>query len=224
MPLHPRLDHGRKVQIHKPSLPSPMAAWADPAQVAAVVPDGPMPPMLNGVPFRPWTEVPVGTRAWEARDLSEDGMAPDEEPPFDARGLPAAAGAVVLEPDGRVWLVAPTNAYGGAETTFPKGHAGRLDLRTTAVKEVYEEAGLHIRLVGHLVDVTRSTTRTRYYLARRKGGTPAAMGWESQAVLLAPVADLKGLLARAVDRRVVAALLAHLDGRQGPAPLELGAP
>ena len=83
-----------------------------------------------------------------------------------------------------------------------------LDLRVTAVKEAFEETGLRVELVGHLLDVRRSTSHTRYYLARRLGGTPAAMGWESQAVHLAPLAQAKALLNRAVDHPLVDRLLA----------------
>ncbi len=74
------------------------------------------------------------------------------------------------------------------------------------IKEVFEEAGLHVEPYAHLVDVPRSTSRTRYYLARRKGGTPAAMGWESQAVHLAPLPRLKELLHHPNDAPILEAL------------------
>lgn len=102
------------------------------------------------------------------------------DPPFEANSLPAAAGAAVVESDDRGWVVAPTNAFGGFKATFPKGHSNGPGLRAAAVKEVFEESGLRVEILSHLIDVTRSTTRTRYYLARRTGGTPADMGWESR--------------------------------------------
>lgn len=118
----------------------------------------------------------------------------------------AASGAVVVEPDGRVWLVAPTNAYGGYKATFPKGTSNGRDLRATAIKEVFEESGLQVELSAFLVDVSRSLSRTRYYLAHRTGGSPAVMGWESQAVHLAPLSRLKELLNSPNDMPILDAL------------------
>ncbi|WP_179875750.1 hypothetical protein [Sinorhizobium sp. BJ1] len=50
------------------------------------------------------------------------------------------------------------------------------------------ETGLHVELIAHLIDQTPkgSKTTTRYYLARRIGGTPVEMGWETQGVDLVP--------------------------------------
>jgi len=110
----------------------------------------------------------------------------------------------VVEPDGRVWVVAPTNAYLGTRATFPKGKG--TDLKATALKEVFEESGLRVELTGFLADSTRTTSRTRYYLARRVGGSPAAMGWESQAVLLVPVGQLRNVLNLSLDHPTVDAL------------------
>jgi len=46
----------------------------------------------------------------------------------------------------------------------------------------------------------------RYYLARRIGGCPTAMGWESQAVHLSPLSDLKPLLHHPNDQPILEAL------------------
>jgi 8-oxo-dGTP pyrophosphatase MutT (NUDIX family) len=52
----------------------------------------------------------------------------------------AAAGAVVMEPDGRLWLVAPSNGFGGYLATFPKGRVEPgISLQATAIREVWEE-------------------------------------------------------------------------------------
>jgi len=189
-------DDGETVVIHAPSTPSPLAAWDDPRQLATVIPGGALPAQLNGVPFAPCA-LP-GAIAVPAVD----------EPPFVLpSGFKAAAGAVILEPDGRVWLVAPTNGYGGYAATFPKG---RVDpgagLAATAVREAWEEAGLVVAIDGFLLDLRRTQTYTRYYLARRVGGSPAAMGWETQAVHLAPVALLETVAAHANDVAIIAAL------------------
>jgi len=195
MNLHPRPDdHGHPVTIPHPHVPSPLEAWAEPGAVAIVVPDGPLPPALNGIAFAPADPSPTA------------GTATFPEPPFEGRGMNPAAGAVVVEPDGRIWLVAPTKAFGGYVATFPKGKTEGGELRATALREVFEESGLRVELYAHLVDVTRSASRTRYYLARRTGGTPAAMGWESQAVLLAPPGRLPHLLNSPYDRPILEAL------------------
>jgi hypothetical protein len=198
--IHPRQDeHGHNVTINHPHPPSPQAAWSDPWAVATVVPDGPMPQEVNGVPIAfPWLFPPDRT-AWQR--LAEKMKF--EEPPFDSKGMKPAAGAVVVEPDGRLWLVSPTNNFGHYMNTFPKGKAQHLDLKATALKEVFEEAGLLVDLFDHLVDVTKTTSRTRYYLARRRGGNPADMCSQTQAVHLVPLEVAKEMLNQNIDHEVV---------------------
>ena len=79
----------------------------------------------------------------------------------------------------------------------------------TAVREVFEESGLVVEVFGFLADSKRSRSFTRYYLARRLAGTPAEMGWESQAVSLVPLAQLTAILNQPVDHPIVAALQAR---------------
>lgn len=204
MTQHPRLNkRHQSVSIVHPHAPTPWQAWLSPEEVAVAVPAGSMPPALNGIPLASWREVPTERAGWTSLAVNTEF----EDPPFDPKGLKPAAGAVVVEADGRVWVVAPTNAFLGTKATFPKGTAKGLDLRTTALKEVFEETGLQVELFAHLVDVSRSASRTRYYLAWRVGGNPADMDWESQAVMLAPVEELKGLLNKAFDHEVVDVLL-----------------
>ena len=197
---HPRRDdRGRLVRITQPSIASPLEQWLDPAAIAVTVPDGPLPALLNGIAL-------AGGPSATGGDDPEHFDEPPFEPPA---GLAPAAGVVTLEPDGRVWLVAPTNGYGGYKVTFPKGKLEPgLDLRTAARKEAREECGLRVTLMGFLVDVPRSTSHTRYYLARRSGGTPADMGWESQAVWLVPRLRLAEVATHANDRPLLAALAA----------------
>ncbi len=186
--LHPRLDdHGKPVLILKPSCPSDLAAWSDPNVTACVVPDGSMPDEINGIPVARWSQAPITEVGWEA--LASQNQI--EEPDFVVpSGYKPAAGAVIREADGRIWLVAPSNAYGGYQATFPKGTMGGKSAHATALVETFEETGLRVRLVKHLIDVKRSQSYTRYYLAERVEGHPADMGWESQAVLLVPVTQL----------------------------------
>lgn len=189
-------DDGQPVTIHLPSLPTTLATWSDPTRIATAVPGGPLPPGLNGIPFAPWE----GSLLMPSR--------PVEEPPFVLpAGMAAAAGAVIVEEDGRVWLVSPTNRHGGYDTTFPKGRrdAGT-SMQHTAIREAFEESGLLVELTAWLLDARRTQTFTRYYLARRIGGSPAAMGWETQAVHLVPPVQLRELAAHPNDAAIIAAL------------------
>lgn len=208
MPIeHPcKNEDGETVYIRRPHLPSPLSDWHDANQIATVVPAGAMPLHLNGIAFRSWEDVPQCESQWRDCGASARFFEPSFEVPAGKR---PAAGAVVLEPDGRVWIVAPSNQFAGNLATFPKGHVDRGSaLRATAVRECFEESGLAVELVAHLIDTTRSKTHNRYYLARRIGGTPADMGWESQAVHLAPLAALTELLNNPADHIVLDALLA----------------
>jgi len=199
--LHPRPDDdGQPVLLLQPSQPSSLAAWADPSALACVIPNGPMPAELNGIALAPWADVPKTVAEWEALAAREA----IDEPAFVAPAeYKKAGGVVVREADGRVWLVAPSNGYGGYEATFPKGGLEGKSAQATALVETFEESGLRVRLVQHLIDVKRSTSYTRYYLAERVGGSPAEMGWESQAVMLVPTAQLQNVLNSPHDAAIV---------------------
>lgn len=201
---HPRRDdHGRRVLIQHPSVPTPVSAWTDPAAVACVVPAWPMPAELHGIAFASWMDAPTQDSGWEAIAAQQTV----DEPAFDAPpGYKKAAGVVLREVDGRIWLVAPSNAFGGYKATFPKGTMDGKSPQATALVEVFEEAGLRVRLLRHLVDVKRTQSYTRYYLAERVGGNPADMGWESQAVMLVPRADLGRFLESPYDQTILKAL------------------
>lgn len=203
--IHPRKDdQGQIVTIKTPDLPSPISSWSDPLAIATAVPDGPMPPGINGIPLAFSSLFPPSNADWGCLA----GQTDFEDPPFDTGTLKPAAGAVVVEPDGRLWLVSPTNGFGGYKTTFAKGKTDGRGLRETALKEVFEELGLEVELFRHLIDVTKSTSRTRYYLARRIGGNPADMCWESQSAHLVPLELAKDMLNRSVDHQVIDALIA----------------
>ncbi len=208
MTIHPRKnDHGKTVEIYKPHQATPLASWVESWSIATVVPDGPVPASVNGVPIISAQEGLCSRENWEHLAQTMDF----EEPPFEAEGLKPAAGAVVVEPDGRLWLVSPTNQFGQYTNTFPKGKANGLSLKATALKEVFEELGLVVELFEHLIDITRTTSRTRYYLARRKAGNPADMGWESQAAHLVPLELARGLLNQKVDHAIIDRLFDDVD-------------
>jgi len=207
MHFHPRPnEHGQPHPIATPHSPTPLDTWADPEAIATAVPDGPMPVAIGNLALS-HAQLPEDVSGLEALaaacDFDEPAFAPNAH-------LKASAGAVVLEEDGRIWLMSPSNGFGGYANTFPKGRQDPgLSLRATAIKEVFEETGLLIRLTGFLLDQDRSITRCRYYLARRVTGNPADMGWEAQAVHLVPRARLAAMAAHVRDASIVAAVLAH---------------
>lgn len=210
--IHPKTDErGRPVAIATPTAPTPLANWLDPARVATVIPGGPLPPGLNRIPFAVWHDAPRDDAGWTAV-AGQDAAGDDDftEPPFvPAPGKRIAAGVAILEDDGRVWVVHPSNGFGGYPATFPKGTMDPgVSLRATAIREAFEESGLRVVLTGFLADLTRSRSRTRYYLGRRIGGCPSDMGWESQAVSLVPRALLHTLLVNPNDAPLVARLQA----------------
>jgi 8-oxo-dGTP pyrophosphatase MutT (NUDIX family) len=165
--------------------------------------DSPVPAALHGIPFTPW----VPPADW----ASGEGTAPLREPPLAPKpGRAPAAGAAILEPDGRVWSIDPAGGFGGYRHSFPKGRIeGGLDPQRAALRECFEETGLRIAITGWLRDFGRSATTTRLYLARRTGGCPVDFHWEVAAVRLVPVMELPRWLTNPHDAKPVAALLAH---------------
>lgn len=138
---------------------------------------------------------------------------PVAEPPFaPPTGLSPAAGVVVQEPgpDRRVWLAQPTNGFGGVAHALAKGRLDGSTPAAAALREAWEELGLLVRLTGHLIDLPRSMTFTRYYVGQRIGGSPSCMGWESQGAVLAPLSRLGDLLTGPHDAPLVAAIVARL--------------
>ena len=198
---HPRTDNsGRRVLIRSPHLASPAAAWTDAQAEARAIPGLAVGGILHGLPFSSWMNSPTDDAGWEALA----SLVPFAEPSFDCPvGLRPAAGAVVIESDGRIWCVAPTNGFGGHEFTFPKGRTDGRSLAATAIIEVFEETGLKIRLRSYLCDVPRSMTYTRFYIAERLAGCPGDAGWETQAVVLTTPHHLYGLLTHPGDQRVL---------------------
>ena len=205
--LQPRKNEfGRLVELKSPSSPTSLESWAEPLERATVIPDGPMPLTLNGIDVRSWTVAPENTAGW--LNLAAEQTEDFTEPPMTtAPGKPAASGVVILEGDGRVWVVSPSNQHGGYVNTFPKGKLDPgIGLRANALKEGFEESGLQVILTGFLCDSVRSTSVTRYYTARRVGGHPADMGWESQAVHLVPRNLLISFVTHPNDQGVLQAL------------------
>lgn len=196
-------DKGETVTVNYPTKPSDKASWTDPSRTATFVPGGDAPAMLNGVAMKPWASVPKSENEWAAvpgQKLSLDARFPFDPTPGKSTG----AGVIIREPDGRIWLTKPTNAFGGYQQTFPKGTVEHgLSMQASAIKETWEETGLQIKITGILGDYERTTSKARFYIAERVGGTPADMGWESQAVRLATRKDLDKLLNMGVDKGIL---------------------
>lgn len=202
--MHPKKnDKGQPVTLTKPSTPSAAETWSDAHAVATAIPAGQMPASANGIDFSPWRDAPTTADGWKT--LGEASSF-DEPLMKTAGGKQPAAGVVTVEADGRVWVVAPSNGFGGYSATFPKGRLDGLPPRAAAIREAFEESGLQVELTGYLCDSVRSTTVTRYYTARRVGGNPADMGWESQAVHLVPIGKLSTIVAHQNDNAIIDAL------------------
>ena len=204
---HPKRDSsGRLVPLHHPHTPAALETWLDAKRLATVVPGSAMPPAIFDIPISSWTDAPSRGADWERLALDPRF----DEPPYQKPdGMKAASGAVVVEADGRIWVVSPSNKFAGYCNTFPKGTVSAkepLSLRANALKEVHEEAGLRISLIRFLCDSLRNQSYTRYYLAHRIGGNPADMGWESQAAHLVPPAGISQFVTHPNDRPILAAL------------------
>lgn len=187
---HPQMDHtGKPVTIKRPSHESAPSTWHNPDSVATFIPDGDVPLSINGVRLSKWKDHPKTTEGWNFVDGVNDDL---EEPDFHVpNGKHASSGVIVEEPDGRVWLIAPTNQFGGYEASFPKGTTEEgLSMQGNAIKEAFEESGLKVQITGFIGDFERTTSVCRMYRAKRIGGTPIAMGWETQAVHLVPKGHL----------------------------------
>lgn len=121
------------------------------------------PGTLNGIDF-----APAPPKFWEqVKDV-------DLNEPDPIRNVDRV-GVLIREPDGRIWIVQPTNQFGNRNYTLPGGgvEAG-LSMQQNALKEVWEETGLQVKLTGHLGDFRDSNNNNngRLYIGERIGGAP----------------------------------------------------
>jgi len=168
--------------------------WSDRSKIFSIKPKEQTPKSLNGIPM-----ISKNFSSWNSLTSTI------EEPSESVFGSgKKAAGCIVLEKDGRVWVVHPTNQFGGYSATFPKGTLeSGMSLQATAVKETFEESGLLVKITGFAIDVRRTTSVARYYFAQRIGGDPADMGWESEMVSLVPVSKLHAIVNHPADKPIV---------------------
>ncbi|CAB4122530.1 Nudix_Hydrolase domain containing protein [uncultured Caudovirales phage] len=198
---HPQTnDQGKPVSIDYPSKASHQSTWTDRTKSAVFTPGGDAPATLNGVAMKTWNPPAEGWSSVKGTNPALDLDTPFVPHPTKNTG----AGVMIVEPDGRLWLTRPTNAFGGYQNTYPKGTAeSGLTLQQNAIKEAHEETGLKVQITGILGDFERDTSKARFYIARRVGGTPKDMGWESQAMTLATLKDARKLLNRTHDRAML---------------------
>ena len=114
-----------------------------------------------------------------------------------------SSGVIMREPDGRTWLVKPSKGFGGYNWTFPKGGVEEgLHPQANAIKEAYEESGLHAKITGYAGDYHGDTSVTRMYHAERIGGHPKDHHWETEQVALAHPDDVMNMLNRSRDKKI----------------------
>ncbi len=116
-----------------------------------------------------------------------------------ATGKKQATGVILVESDG-VWLVEPTNHFGGYVNTFPKGGVSSgLTHQQSALKEVWEETGMQAELLAFLGEFEKTTSQTKYYLGKKVSGQPWSPGWETQSVKLVPWDKLPSLIGQSTN-------------------------
>lgn len=186
-----------------PPMPKSTGDHADQDSVVAFHAGEKDPPKeLNGKKFEAWTP-PTDLEGWanvEGQDAKDEPKLPELRP-----GMTLSSGVIIMEPDGRVWLMRPKGGYGGYDQTFPKGGVEEgLSPQANAIKEAYEETGLKTKILGFVGDYEGDVTVTRFYVGERETGDPATAGEEAEGVILSPPDKLKQFLNRKRDREIAA--------------------
>ncbi len=77
-------------------------------------------------------------------------------------GKKKSAGVILYdEATHKVWIVEPTNHFGGYQHTFPKGEvSSTLTYQEFALKECFEETGMQAQLIGYVGDYKKTTSIT----------------------------------------------------------------
>lgn len=123
--FHPQPDeNGQPLTLASPSVSTALSTWLTPSSDAtlSVTDAGELPASLYNVAFSRRPQTPASVADW--KKLNDRIQC--EEPDFpETHGLFLTSGCVILEPDDRVWLVHPSNAFAGIKTTFPRGGLSR---------------------------------------------------------------------------------------------------
>lgn len=147
---------------------------------------------LNGIPFKSTSKKEILQHA-----SSQNNEKFQNEPKND----PARVGVVIMEPDGRMWIHKPSDktgknaGYNGKKYEFSRGeveYKKESNPKGGAIIEAYEEMGLKIEVTDYLCD----DGQTRYYIAKRIGGSPNDFEYESDGVMLATPEKLQELFAK----------------------------
>lgn len=112
---------------------------------------------------------------WHLMGYSDEDLAKYDA--YEALGHPMrqAAGVIIVEPDGRIWVLAPKNEFGGYQNTHIKGGVDPGEsTAAAAVREVREESGFSVELDAFLGDYENDarTGIARMYIGHRVGGGP----------------------------------------------------
>jgi 8-oxo-dGTP pyrophosphatase MutT (NUDIX family) len=198
--------------------PSPASGERSP-QPSSATPESITPPQADRVPEAPVAASPqpeaIGLRAEEvvaelrARLEASKVAYPAPSPIPNWSNKKTSAGGVVLVGLGpseidRVYVVKPTNGFGGYSWVFPKGRVeDGLSREETALKEVREEAGIVARLMpsGYLGTGEGFTSITHYYMMLRVGGYPHAHEAETEEVVCVSLAQAKELFLSSGNKR-----------------------
>jgi 8-oxo-dGTP pyrophosphatase MutT (NUDIX family) len=167
-------------------------------------------------------------KVWQALyDMPED--APTKQPdtlPWSrtiAAGKKVAYGGVVLDPAGNVLLREPKNHFDGYVWTFAKGRPDPGETpEQTALREVYEETGVHATIISPLPgEFAGGTTINRYFLMTAQAGSggiapddkeTASVRWANPDEAVQLLALTTNPTGRKRDAAVLAAALAFRAG------------
>lgn len=103
----------------------------------------------------------------------------------------AAYGTVIVEPDGRIWVVNSKVDSGGYPTSFSKGGLKPAeDAYAAAIRQTFEETGLVVKGLDYLGGFDGSNAFTHYMVAERVGGSPQAFSAATEGMELLTVKEL----------------------------------
>lgn len=112
---------------------------------------------------------------WHLLGYSPENLAKYDASLAASKSVRLSAGVIIAEPDGRLWVLAPKNKFGGYENTWIKGGVDQGEAAAAgAVREVREEIGLSVELDSYLGDYANESGSgiTRFYIGHRTGGGP----------------------------------------------------
>lgn len=161
---------------------------------------------------------------WHLMGYSDADLAAYDAYDELGKSLRLSAGVLMVEPDGRMWVLAPKNKFGGYENTVIKGGVDEGETAAAgAVREMMEEAGFSVELDAYLGDYVNDTKAgiTRMYVGHRTGGGPLwAHEKETYKVRLLTADEARAALKQygkpnERDQSILADAVAALEGKPG---------